>query len=98
MASGLSVRCRDTCTARPTGLTNAGQVVGLSCDANFVDCRAFIWEDGVMTDLNALKQPAYTGRLEHGKDINDQGDITGRAIDPSTGVRTTFLATPAHGH
>lgn len=80
------------------GINKRGQVVGLSCDANFVDCRAFIWEDGVMTDLNALKQPAYTGRLEHGKDINDQGDITGRAIDPTTGVRTTFLAVRAHGH
>jgi probable HAF family extracellular repeat protein len=78
------------------GINARRQVVGLSCDANFVDCRAFIWEDGVMTDLNALKQPGYAGRLEHGKDINDAGDITGRAIDPSTGVRRAFLALPAH--
>lgn len=74
------------------------QVVGISCDANFVDCRAFVWENDVMRDLNDLKAPGYSARLEQGKDINDNGEITGRAIDPVTGVRTAFLAVPAHGH
>jgi probable HAF family extracellular repeat protein len=76
------------------GINKRRQVVGLSCDANFVDCRAFVWENGVMRDLNDLKDPGYSARLEHGKDINDHGDITGRAIDPVTGVRTAFLALP----
>src|SRR6476661_5247105 len=47
------------------GINEKRQVVGLSCDANFVDCRAFIWENGSMRDLNDLKQPSYTARLEH---------------------------------
>ena len=79
------------------GINERRQVVGLSCDANFADCRAFIWEDGVMRDLNELKQDGYAKRLDQGKDINDAGEITGRAINPATGERTTFTATPAHG-
>jgi len=68
--------------------------VGLSCDANGT-CRAFIWENGVMTDLNALKSPSYPGFLEQAKDISEAGEIVGRAIEP-TGERKAFLATPTH--
>jgi probable HAF family extracellular repeat protein len=72
------------------------QVVGVSCDADFADCRAVLWQGGVVpTDLNALKAPGYPARLDNAKDINDLGEITGRATD-STGVRTAFLAVPSH--
>ena len=80
------------------GINQRRQVVGVSCDANFVDCRGFIWEDGVMKDLNDLKQPGYSARVEQAKDINAKGEITGRAIDPNTGVRTAVLAEPVHRH
>ena len=76
------------------GINERRQVVGVSCDADFADCRAFVWDNGVMTDLNDVKQPGYTARLEQGKDINDVGEITGRALDPVTGVRTAFRAKP----
>lgn len=76
------------------GINEKRQVVGISCDANFVDCRAFLWENGVMKDLNDLKQASYTARLEQAKDINEAGEITGRSIDPVTG-RKAFLAMPA---
>jgi probable HAF family extracellular repeat protein len=79
------------------GINEKRQVVGVSCDANFVDCRAFIWENGVMEDLNDLKPASYTARLEQAKDINEAGEIAGRSIDAS-GVRKGFLAEPAHGH
>jgi probable HAF family extracellular repeat protein len=79
------------------GINEKRQVVGLSCDANFVDCRAFIWENGVMQDLNNLKPASYAARLEQAKDINEAGEIAGRSID-SAGVRRAFLAEPAHGH
>jgi probable HAF family extracellular repeat protein len=81
------------------GVNERRQVVGVSCDADFVDCRAVVWDNGaVPTDLNDLKAPGYSARLEQAKDINDKGEITGRAIDPITGVRTAFLAVPVHGH
>jgi probable HAF family extracellular repeat protein len=72
------------------------QVVGVSCDADFADCRAFIWDNGIMTDLNDLKAPGYPARLDNAKSINDRGEITGRATDSVTGKRTAFLAVPVH--
>jgi probable HAF family extracellular repeat protein len=77
------------------GINERQQVVGLSCDADG-NCRAFIWENGVMRDLNDFKQPDFSARLETAKDINDRGEITGRAIDANN-VRTAYLAVP-HGH
>lgn len=74
------------------GINGRGQVVGTSCGAN--GCRAFIWENGVMTDLNALIAPGYTGHLIFANDINDAGKITGQARDPETGEAVTFLARP----
>jgi probable HAF family extracellular repeat protein len=75
------------------GINEARQVVGISCDANFVDCRAVIWDHGnTPTDLNELKG-SFSARLESAKDINDNGEITGRAIDEN-GVRTAYLAIP----
>jgi probable HAF family extracellular repeat protein len=80
------------------GINAHGQVVGTSCDANFVDCRAVIWDhSAVPTDLNDLKTPGYPARLESAKDINNKGEITGRAIDANN-VRTAYLAEPARGH
>lgn len=75
------------------GINEKRQVVGLSCDPDFVDCRAVIWENGVVTDLNSLKPADYTARLEHAKDINEAGEITGRSFDPVAG-RRAFLAVP----
>lgn len=78
------------------GINERRQVVGLSCDADG-NCRAFVWESGVMQDLNDLKQPDFSARLETAKDINDNGEITGRAVDANN-VRTAYLATPAQGN
>jgi probable HAF family extracellular repeat protein len=75
------------------GINERREVVGISCDADFVDCRAVIWDHGnTPKDLNELKG-GFSARLESAKDINDNGEITGRAIDNS-GVRTAYLAVP----
>jgi probable HAF family extracellular repeat protein len=78
------------------GINEARQVVGVSCGAD--GCRAVIWDhSSVPTDLNDLKG-SYFAHLETAKDINDKGEITGRAIDPITGVLTAYLAVPVSKH
>ncbi len=74
------------------GINSSGTVVGVSCDADGV-CKAVRWDDGVVTDLNSVKPGSFADRLETAKDINDQGEITGRAIS-NAGVRTSYLAVP----
>jgi probable HAF family extracellular repeat protein len=76
------------------GINEARQVVGVSCDAQQTDCRAVIWDHSAYpTDLNDLKG-GYSAVLALAKDINNKGEITGRAIDPNTGVLTAYLAVP----
>jgi len=76
------------------GINEARQVVGVSCDAQQTDCRAVIWDNSAYpTDLNDLKG-GYSAVLALAKDINNKGEITGRAIDPNTGVLTAYLAVP----
>jgi len=76
------------------GINEARQVVGVSCDAEQNDCRAVIWDHGVYpTDLNDLKGGA-SAFLASAKDINNKGEITGRAVDPSTGALIAYLAVP----
>jgi uncharacterized membrane protein len=75
------------------GVNDDGTVVGRSCDSAFIDCRGVRWDGTVVTDLNTEKQPEFTDRLEGAKDINNRGEITGRAISDA-GVRTAYLAVP----
>ena len=39
-----------------SGINDKGQVVGSSCDQRGT-CRAFLWQNGTMTDLNLLIAP-----------------------------------------
>ena len=76
-------------------INDAGLVVGVSLDASF-NPRAFLWEKGVMTDLNTLiaeDSPLY---LLTGCSINSRGEITGLGLT-STGEIHTYLATPTQG-
>ena len=80
------------------GINEARQVVGVSCDADQTDCRAVIWDHGnTPTDLNDRKG-GYSAFLASAKDINDKGEITGRAFDPTTGALIAYLAVPVGGH
>ncbi|MGB7731613.1 MAG: hypothetical protein WBL50_26575 [Candidatus Acidiferrum sp.] len=76
------------------GINNLGQVVGGSWDTDGND-SAYIWQKGVMTDLNTLipaDSPLYL--LEATGTINDVGQIAGIALQISTGEVHAFLATP----
>ncbi|MBV9103388.1 MAG: hypothetical protein JO060_07335, partial [Candidatus Eremiobacteraeota bacterium] len=80
-------------------VNDRGQIVGGSCDASF-NCRAFLWEHGVMRDLNTMipsRSPLY---LNFAGDITEDGVIGGLAFDQQTQVAPAFIATPheAAGH
>jgi len=79
------------------GINEQRQVVGLSCTAGFGACRAFIWEDGVMRDVNGLIMGSYPDHLYSANDINDLGRITGEAVESDTGASVPFVATPTRG-
>jgi probable HAF family extracellular repeat protein len=77
-------------------INNKGEVVGWSCDSNGI-CRAYYWENKVMTDLNSLIPADSKLYLAFAFGINDDGDIVGQAIEKSSGEVHAFLATPRCG-
>ena len=87
----------DETLSQALGINESRQVVGISCTPGFASCRAFIWEDGVMRDLNGLVATGYADQLITANDINDLGQITGRALEQGTGAEVPFVATPADG-
>ena len=59
--------------------------------------RAFLWQNGVMTDLNTLipaGSPLFL--IEATGTINSRGQIAGIALQISTGQIHAFLATPSN--
>jgi probable HAF family extracellular repeat protein len=73
-------------------VNSRGQIVGWS---GFPDAlpRAFLWQEGVMLDLNGLI-PANSGwLLMRATGINDEGQIVGEGF--WNGLRRVFLLTPA---
>ncbi|HKZ74645.1 MAG TPA: hypothetical protein VJ011_11305 [Steroidobacteraceae bacterium] len=76
------------------GINEKRQVVGLSCTAGFGSCRAFVWQNGVMIDLNEHRQPGYTDHLYTANDINERGEIAGQAVTPGTENYSAFWAVP----
>ncbi len=82
--------------SQANGINERGQVVGISCTVDG-DCRGFLWEDDVISDLNDHIAPGFNGVVINAQDINDQGEITGRAFDPATGQLRAFIAVPVPG-
>ncbi|MGA3237597.1 MAG: hypothetical protein ABSG03_14975 [Bryobacteraceae bacterium] len=80
----------------PFGINDNSQVVGASCD-DMGNCRAFLWQNKAMVDLNTLipaNSPLY---LAFAFVINDAGEIAGQAMETSTGEMHAFVATPIPG-
>jgi probable HAF family extracellular repeat protein len=73
------------------GINDRGQVVGQSIGGS--GSRAFLRENGVMLDLNALV-PTGSPILIYANDVNNEGRIVGQAYDQSTGEYFSFVAVP----
>jgi probable HAF family extracellular repeat protein len=78
--------------SQATGVNERGQVVGSSCNAGGA-CQGFLWQNNVIKNLNGLV-PGFNGVIVNAQDINDRGEITGRAFNPATGRITAFVAVP----
>jgi len=66
-------------SAVANGINEKGQIVGLSSTITNPFGEAFIWENGVMTDLGTLPG----GLASQAFDINENGLVTGRSDDDS---------------
>jgi len=75
--------------AEALGVNEKNQVVGLSRGGPH-RFRAFIWQNGVMSDLNTMTL-AGSLFLLYANDINNRGEITGEAFDPNTLAAPAFL-------
>ena len=86
------LRC---CFSFARTINSQGQVVGLavSCDGSVV--RAFLWEKGLMVDLNALIPSGSSLQLADAEDINERGEIAGIGVPP--GVPVANYITEGHG-
>ena len=72
-------------TATARDINNLGQVVGTSTDINWMQ-RAFLWENGTITDLNTLL-PANSGwELTDAHFINDNRQIVGEGFYQEQGA------------
>jgi probable HAF family extracellular repeat protein len=73
-------------------INDSGDVVGVSNDASG-DARAFLWRNGVMTDLNTLapESPLY---LLFAAGINSRGEISGFGATEAGDIHA-FLAVPS---
>ena len=95
VASGLGTLPGDVASIG-SAISDNGKVVGQSCDAND-NCRGFLWQDGVMTDLNALVPPDSALDFPDPVGINSRGQIVGLGVVKSTGELHAFLLTPNNG-
>ena len=78
--------------AEALGVNEKNQVVGLSRGGPHV-FRAFIWQNGVMGDLNCLTLPGSPFLLLAG-DINDRSEISGELFDPTAVFGPAFRGIP----
>ncbi len=83
-----------------TGINDRGQVVGNNFDSNFNWSHGFIWQNGVMTDLNTLIPADSNLFIISASNINERGQISGMATvqtGPHAGDIHAYLLTPADG-
>ncbi|MEW6119221.1 MAG: PEP-CTERM sorting domain-containing protein [Pseudomonadota bacterium] len=79
-----------------TGINDLGQVVGVSLTATG-DRRAFLWDGTAMVDINSFLDSGTVAEgwaLLDAADINDKGQIVGKAYNSLSGQYSSYLLTP----
>lgn len=82
-----------------TGINDRGQVVGNNFDSSFNWSHGFLWQNGVMTDINALIPEDSNLSVISASNINERGQISGMGTvrsGPHAGEIHAFLATPVN--
>ncbi len=77
---------------QPYAINASGAAVGQVSNGGPGSVRAFIWQTGVLTDLNTLIPPDSGWVLTIATSINDNGQIAGAGT--VAGQRHAFLLTP----
>jgi probable HAF family extracellular repeat protein len=75
-------------------INDPGEVGGVSIDATFTNLHAFVVVHGVPTDLNNLVSADSPLQLQTVCSINSRGEITGLAVEKSSGQYRGYLAIP----
>ena len=75
-------------------INNHGLIVGQALNGPSPFTHAFIYQDGIMTDLNSLMIGHNSLTLEYANDVDDDGVIVGGAYDAKTNVTSAFVAIP----
>ena len=75
-------------------INNHGLIVGQALNGPSSLSHAFIYQDGIMTDLNSLMIGHNSLTLLYANDVDDSGVIAGGAYDAKTGVTSAFVAIP----
>ena len=81
-----------------TGINNRGQVVGSTLNS-IGWAHGFLWQDGVLTNLNALNPEVSNLYIVAGSNINERGQISGMAqvmSGPDMGKIHAILLTPVN--
>jgi probable HAF family extracellular repeat protein len=74
----------------PAAINNARQVIGVEIHSQDLSVP-FIWEQGVMRDVNTLVDPGAGWRITTVRDINNAGQIVGGGVDTHGHVRALLL-------
>jgi probable HAF family extracellular repeat protein len=82
-----------------TGINNQGQVVGNNFDSSFDWSHGFLWQNGVMTDLNTLIPADSNLFIISASNVNERGQISGMGTvvtGPHAGDIHAYLLTPVN--
>lgn len=80
-------------TSQALGINIWGQVVGFST-GGAAGSRGFLYQNGVLTNINDLLEPGFPDSILSVSHINDLGVISGRLLEVSTRKSVPFVAVP----